>query len=82
VPGGAAIAEREAARLPNPPRPAPAADPALGDPVIAYTPLYGHRNLTDSAWHDDTWAFMEYGPITVGGDGAGCVREGWAGVGG
>lgn len=44
--------------------PPPAAGPSLGDPVISYSPLYGHENLTDSAWHDDTWAFMEYGPIT------------------
>ncbi|KIY96229.1 hypothetical protein MNEG_11733 [Monoraphidium neglectum] len=41
------------------------ADPALGDAVIEYTPLYGAPNLTDSAWHDDTWAFMQYGPITA-----------------
>lgn len=33
--------------------------------MVYYTPLYGHPNLTDSAWHDDTWAFMEYGPITA-----------------
>jgi hypothetical protein len=28
----------------------PAAAPTLGDPVIAYTPLYGHPNISDSAW--------------------------------
>jgi hypothetical protein len=21
--------------------------------------------MSDSAWHDDTWAFMQYGPITA-----------------
>jgi hypothetical protein len=41
------------------------AAPAKGDPVIAYSPLYGHENITDSAWHDDTAAFQEYGPITA-----------------
>ncbi|GBF89996.1 tyrosine serine phosphatase [Raphidocelis subcapitata] len=41
------------------------APPAKGDPVIAYTDLYGRANLSDSAWHDDTWAFNEYGPITA-----------------
>ncbi|GBF88704.1 tyrosine serine phosphatase [Raphidocelis subcapitata] len=41
------------------------AAPAKGDPVIAYSDLYGRPNISDSAWHDDTWAFMEYGPITA-----------------
>lgn len=45
------------------PRPAPSllnpAAPAKGDPVIAYSPLYGQANMSDSAWHDDTWAFNE-----------------------
>jgi len=27
--------------------------------------LYGRANISDSAWHDDTAAFKEYGPITA-----------------
>jgi hypothetical protein len=41
------------------------AAPALGDAVIAYSPLYGRANMSDSAWHDDTSAFQAYGPITA-----------------
>ncbi|KAI8468130.1 MAG: hypothetical protein J3K34DRAFT_20174 [Monoraphidium minutum] len=41
------------------------ADPARGDPVVAYGPLYGQPNASDSAWHDDTRAFMAHGPITA-----------------
>ena len=35
------------------------ADPAVGDAVVAYSPLYGTPNLNDSAWHDDTWAYNQ-----------------------
>ncbi|KIZ04484.1 hypothetical protein MNEG_3476 [Monoraphidium neglectum] len=41
------------------------ADPAIGDAVVSYSPLYGRANMSDSAWNDQTWAFAEYGPITA-----------------
>jgi len=47
------------------PPPNPNTATAKGDPVIYYTPLYGQPNISDSAWHDDTGAFIEYGPITA-----------------
>lgn len=54
---------------PNPPpaplAPNPRAAPAKGDPVVWYSRLYGRPNITDSAWHDDTPAFLEHGPITA-----------------
>jgi hypothetical protein len=67
-----------------PPAPLPPA-PALGDAVVAYSPLYGRANMSDSAWHDDTRAFQAYGPITAmevyhSGDGWHDPYIGWGGV--
>lgn len=45
--------------------PPPSSDPAKGDAVISYSPLYGHPNASDSAWNDQTPAFMAHGPITA-----------------
>lgn len=41
-----------------------AAGPWRFDRIVFNSPLLGKANMSDSAWHDDTWAFRRYGPIS------------------
>lgn len=34
------------------------------DSLLGQTQLFGNVNSSDSLWHDQVWAFRQFGPIT------------------
>jgi hypothetical protein len=38
--------------------------PTRFDPIVSNSTLYGRPNMSDSVWHDDTWAHKRWGPIS------------------